>query len=727
MNDTAISFNDVKTALRKYWGYDSFMPLQEQAIKCVLGCQDSIVVLPTGGGKSLCFQAPAIVKPGLAVVVSPLISLMKDQVDALKECGVAAARIDSTQTSTEQQEIIERIKNGRLKLVYLAPERLVSNKFLDFLKHHEPSLFAIDEAHCVSMWGHDFRPEYRQLSILKKMFPQVAIHAFTATATKQVRDDIAEQLNLRDPEIMVGSFDRPNLVLKAQPRGDQLRQIKKVLNRHKNESGIIYCIRRKDVDELCAALNDEGYRVLPYHAGMEDDARKTNQQAFIEEKADTIVATIAFGMGIDKSNVRYVIHAAMPKSLEHYQQESGRAGRDGLEAECVLFYSGGDYGVWTYLLKNMPPQAGRIARSKLNDMYDYCTGVTCRHRAIVNYFGQDLQRENCAACDICLGGLEYHEESLETAQKIISCVVRLDQQFGADYTALVLAGSQEKKLLGNKHDKLSTYGLLSDYPKRIVRDWIEQLVGQGYIRKSGEFNTLQITDRSKPVLKGKETPRLLKPSKQPAKVARAAEDSWAGVDQGLFEELRLLRKQIADWKHLPAYIIFGDAVLRDMARRRPSTRESFLDVNGVGDMKSQQYGKEFMAAIKDYCRQHKLETDIDPFFEAYEAIKKTRTAPISSEAYQEAFRMFEQGRPIDQVAEKIARAVSTTTQYLEAFIQEKQLTDPFPWVSEKTFKRVAKAAHNSDDGRLKPIHEKLNGEINYETIRICMACLRNMG
>jgi len=727
MSDTTISFNDVKTALRKYWGYDSFLPLQEKAINCVLERKDSIVVLPTGGGKSLCFQAPAIVKPGLAIVVSPLISLMKDQVDALKENGIAAARIDSTQTDSQQRDIIEQVKGGQLKLVYLSPERLVTNRFLDFLKHHEPSLFAIDEAHCVSMWGHDFRPEYRQLSILRKMFPQVAIHAFTATATKQVRDDIAEQLNLRNPEILVGSFDRPNLVLKAQPRTDQLRQIRKVLDRHKNESGIIYCIRRKDVDELCAALNEEGYRALPYHAGMDDNDRKANQQAFIEEKVEMIVATIAFGMGIDKSNVRYVIHAAMPKSLEHYQQESGRAGRDGLEAECILFYSGGDFGIWNYILKNMPPQAGRIARDKLNDMYDYCTGVTCRHRAIVNYFGQKFERDNCAACDICLGGLEYHDDSLITAQKIISCVVRLDQQFGADYTALVLTGSEDKKVLANKHDKLSTYGLLSDYSKRIVRDWIEQLVGQGYIRKSDEYNTLQITDRCRPVLKGKETPRLLKPSKQPVKVAQAAEDSWAGVDQSLFEELRLLRKQIADRKHLPAYIIFGDAVLRDMARRRPSTRDSFLDVNGVGDMKSQQYGKEFLAVIKDYCRQHKLETDVDPFVQAYEMLRKPKTISTSSETCRTAFKMFAQGRDIGHVATSINRAVSTTAQYLEAFILEKQLTDPSPWVSEDVFKRVAEAAHVSDDGRLKPIHEKLNGEISYETIRICLACLRNMG
>ena len=600
------TIGDIEKALRKYWGYDGFLPLQRQAMECVARGRDSIVVLPTGGGKSLCFQAPALMMPGLAVVVSPLISLMKDQVDALAECGVPAARLDSSQSSGERGAVFDRVHNKTLKLLYLAPERLVSDRFIEFLRKIELSFIAVDEAHCVSMWGHDFRPEYRELGVLKEAFPGVAINAYTATATENVRDDIAQQLRLDNPEVLIGSFDRPNLVYKAERRAKKMNQVCAVLDRHKNESGIIYCIRRVDVDDMCAKLTDRGYRALPYHAGMEGEDRKKNQEAFIEEKVDIIVATIAFGMGIDKSNVRHVIHTGMPKSLEHYQQESGRAGRDGLEAECILFYSGGDYGIWNSILRHMPPGAKEIALSKLSDMYHYCTGVTCRHRAILNYFGQDLDKSDCAACDVCLGDLDCMEDPLETAQKILSCVMRLGERFGADYTASVLTASRDQRILDNAHDELSTYGLLSDYSKRAVRDWTEQLVGQGCIRKAGEFNVLKVTEKGWDVLKGMETPHLLKPPKKPEKTpkprkaSKAERISWEGVDRALFEQLRTLRRRLADKKRVPAYVVFSDAALRDMARRKPSTPEEFLEVSGVGEVKCEQYGPAFLSAIKAY-------------------------------------------------------------------------------------------------------------------------------
>jgi ATP-dependent DNA helicase RecQ len=585
--------------------------LQKEAMQCIAEGRDSIVVLPTGGGKSLCFQGPAVTMSGLAVVVSPLISLMKDQVDALSECGVPAGRLDSSLSFEERKAVYDAMFSKKLKLLYLAPERLVSDDFLQFIREVELSFVAIDEAHCVSMWGHDFRPEYRRLGMLKKLFPGVTIAAYTATATEQVRKDIAEQLGLDKPKMLIGSFDRPNLIYKVQAKANIFKQVREVLDRHKGESGIVYCIRRKDVDGMCAELASKGYSVAPYHAGMEDADRKRRQDMFIKEEVDTIVATIAFGMGIDKSNVRYVVHAGMPKSLEHYQQESGRAGRDGLEAECCLFYSGGDYGVWKFLMKDMEPEAQEIAMIKLSRMYSYCTGGLCRHKAILRYFGQDLDKANCQACDVCLGELSHVDDALVTGQKILSCVIRLDERFGGNYTALVLTGSQDKRIMENGHDALSTYGLLSDHSKNTVHNWIEQLVGQDYIRKAGEYNVLTVTLKGREVLRGEETPRLLKPARKPAKVSKVVADSWEGVDQGLFEALRNLRRGLASKKGVPAYVVFGDAALRDMARRRPSTETAFLEVRGVGEKKNEQYGETMLAAIKTYCTANALETDIE--------------------------------------------------------------------------------------------------------------------
>jgi ATP-dependent DNA helicase RecQ len=593
----------IEKVLRKYWGFDSLLPLQDQAMKCAVEGRDSIVVLPTGGGKSLCFQAPAVTLPGLTVVVSPLISLMKDQVDSLTECGVSAARLDSSQHRAEQEQIHAIIRAGDLKILYLAPERLVTEGFMRFLQEVNVSLIAVDEAHCVSMWGHDFRPEYRQLGILKETFPKIGIHAYTATATRHVREDIGLQLNLDAPKVIVGSFDRPNLHYKIQRRNSRYEQVCEVVDRHKGESGIVYCIRRKEVEEMYRELTRRGYSASPYHAGMESALRKQNHEAFISEEIDTIVATVAFGMGIDKSNVRYVVHAGMPKSLEHYQQESGRAGRDGLEAECCLFYSGRDYVTWEFLLGDMEPKPRQIAMRKLSDMYNHCTGVTCRHRALVEYFGQELPSDNCAACDVCLGDLDGLEDSLPTAQKILSCILRLGQRFGADYTTLVLIGSREQRILKLGHEKLSTYGILSDQTKKIVRDWLEQLVGQGCIKRTGEFRVLNVTPRGWRVLKGEETPHLLKPVKTAAalpKLSKAAKDSWEGVDKELFASLRQLRRTIAVGKNVPAFVVFSDATLREMARRQPATLENFMEVSGVGEKKCEQYGAEFLEAIRQY-------------------------------------------------------------------------------------------------------------------------------
>jgi len=708
-------------ALRKYWGFDSLLPLQAEAMGCVLEGRDSVVVLPTGGGKSLCFQAPAMCLDGLAVVVSPLIALMKDQVDALRTCGVSAAFANSTLSASERRQVADDVRAGRLRLLYLAPERLLTEGTLEFLKTARVSLVAIDEAHCISSWGHDFRPEYRELGMLKEAFPHVGIHAYTATASEKVRQDVAEQLQLTDPDILVGSFDRPNLIYKVQRRADRLKQICEVLDRHPGESGIIYAIARKDVDKTSAKLTELGYRVLPYHAGMTDDDRRRNQETFLEEQVDTIIATVAFGMGIDKSNIRYVIHAGMPKSLEHYQQESGRAGRDGLEAECCLFHSGQDYGIWKRIIEESEPEAREGALRSLSSMMNFCTGVECRHRAIVEHFGQRLEGASCGACDVCLGELDLVDDPRTVGQKILSCVLRLHERFGGEYTAKVLHGSEEQRILQQGHNRLSTWGLLTDENLRTIRDWIEQLVSQDFLVKVGEYNVLHVTPDGRRLLKGEVTPRLLRPAKT-AK-ARATPDSWEGVDRGLFDELRRLRQETAAVQDVPTYIVFSDASLRDMARRRPSTLDGFRHVKGVGEKKLADYGQAFVDRIVAYCRGNEVSMDVEVVASALSPSPHAKSRGPSTSA-RGAFELFRQGLDVQQVAQQMDRATSTVYGYLVEFIRHEKITDPSPWIDAATAQRVTQAARQVGTERLKPIFELLDGQVSYEQIRIVVLCLK---
>jgi ATP-dependent DNA helicase RecQ len=749
-------------AMRRYWGYDSFRPLQAEAMQSAMTDRDSVVVLPTGGGKSLCFQTPAVCRDGLALVVSPLISLMKDQVDALRACGVAAATVNSTLSYAERKQIAEQIGRGELKLLYAAPERLLASRTLDFLKGVKLSLIAVDEAHCISAWGHDFRPEYRALNVLKEAFPNVGVHAYTATATERVQRDIAEQLGLVDPQFLVGSFDRPNLVFRVRRASNRFGQVCELVKQRKGESGIVYCISRKEVDKTAAGLASLGYRALPYHAGLSDEERHRNQDAFLEEKVDVVVATVAFGMGIDKSNVRYVIHAGMPKSLEHYVQESGRAGRDGLEADCLLLHSGRDVAVWKMLIEKGDPDAAAGGINALNAMAGFCSATTCRHRALVEHFGQELDRERCGACDVCLDELDLVDDPLVLAQKILSCVVRLGERFGGDYTAKVLAGSEEQRVVEAGHDRLSTHGLLSDFPHTAIRGWIDQLIGQGFLVKSGEYNVLGMTDAGRGVLKGEGAPQLLKPAK-PARGERrsrggaAGDESWEGVDRDLFERLRELRTELARERGVPPYVVFGDAALRDMARRRPSTLSAFVEVRGVGEKKRDEYGSLFVEAIVEYCTGAGVPVDAVDAESPQEFSGPLPSAgmgapstgdPKSPErrSYRSrsdgeggaqhegpnlsalaSFEHFRRGTSIEEVMQLMGRARSTVTGYLSEYLRHEQVMDPSPWLDAETARRIEAAIEEVDSFRLKPIFDRLGGEVSYDDIRIMATCIANRG
>ncbi len=721
-----VTINDVSALVSQQWGYDSFRPLQQEAIENVLASRDSVVVLPTGGGKSLCFQAPACALEGLAVVVSPLISLMKDQVDALRTNGVAAAFYNSSLTPAERNSVIEAVRTDALKLLYLAPEGLLTENMMSLLCGVPLSLIAIDEAHCISSWGHDFRPEYRGLKTLKQRFLGVPIHAYTATATERVRQDIATQLALEEPAVLVGSFDRPNLKYRIERKAGGIDQILNVVHQHQGESGIVYCISRKEVERTAKALDALGHTALPYHAGLSDFDRQNNQEAFLEERVDIVVATVAFGMGIDKSNVRFVVHSGMPKSLEAYQQESGRAGRDGLEADCCLFYGGGDLMTWKRIMDSSG-EASEAALAALNSIDRFCKSTQCRHKSLVEHFGQAFDQANCGACDICLGDFDLVDDALIIAQKVLSCVMRLEQMYGADYTAQVLTGSQDQRILEKGHDELSTYGLLKEYPKGVIRDWIEQLIGQDCAVKYGEYNQLQVTDRGWQVLRGEHTPKLLKPasgSTQSRKRRTVDPGSWEGVDRELFESLRELRREFATEQGVPAYIVFGDATLRDMARRRPSTTESLLKVNGVGQKKCDDYGQQFLEHIIDYCHEAELEQDCAPDPTPQPTSSSNQSSGLTASAVS-AFPHFKAGTSIAETAQKMARAESTVRGYLGQFIKHEQITDPSPWVDFATVERIRTALDTVEGERLKPIFDHLGGEVSYDHIRIVASCLAN--
>ncbi len=615
--------------MRQYWGYDQFRPLQRRAMANIVANRDSVVIMPTGGGKSLIFQAPALLpgRPGeehaLAVIISPLISLMKDQVDGLLASGVPAAYFNSTLTADQRRSVRAELEAGTYRLLYVAPERLAGapgREFRQLLRRRGVRYVAIDEAHCISQWGHDFRPDYRLLGQLRETFPDAAMHAFTATASQRVRHDIAEQLHLRQPEMLVGPFDRPNLTYRVFYRSSFQQQLRRVLERHRGEAGIIYCISRRKVESVARQLSTWGYSALPYHAGLDARTRHHNQEEFLNERVDVVVATVAFGMGIDRSNVRFVVHAGSPRSVEHYQQESGRAGRDGLAAECVLFYSAGDFMTWRRLLE-AEDQLSESANHLLHQMQNYAAATRCRHRALVEYFDQPYEPESCGACDWCLGELERAEDSTLLARKILSCVYRVRQRFGVGHVVDILRGRATAKVRAQHHDELSTFGLLETLPVAELRGYVEQLVDQGFLRQVGApYPTLAGTESGLSLLKGEGECLLFRqhrPEPKSRSRRRAAgtsgsggeQESWQGVDRGLFDELRAVRLELARERKVPPYVIFHDSTLRDMARRRPSSETSMLGVYGVGNKKAKDFGPAFLEVIQDYCQRHLLATD----------------------------------------------------------------------------------------------------------------------
>ena len=625
MTDSAtagISFEDLRRFVVHHWGFPTFRPLQEAAMRAVLDARDSLVVLPTGGGKSLCYQAPAACNESTTLVISPLISLMKDQVDSLRTIGIAADQLNSGMLDVERRACEERLKSGEVRLLYVSPERVLQPSFVRLLENCDVKTVAIDEAHCISHWGHDFRAEYRQLKRLREFFPAASIHGYTATATERVQADIVRELGLTNAEILIGNFDRPNLTYRVLPREGTLNQVVDVLARHQGEAGIIYCIRRRDVDQLCSSLRAKGHRAQPYHAGLSIEDRHQTQEAFEREQCDVVVATVAFGMGIDRSDVRFVIHTGMPKSIEHYQQETGRAGRDGLEAECVLLYSSADVVTWKRLLERSAAEAEPrddvdenflpVALSHVDDMNRFCHPVTCRHRSLVSYFDQQYESDSCGACDVCLDGLGTLEDSLTIAQKILSCVARVEQRFGAGHVTAVLRGGETEQIAKYDHHLLSTYGLLTEKSEREIRTWIDQLIAQDMlVRTIDQFPVLLLNECSWEVLRATKTPRLTKvrSGKKARRRAKNETKLWDNVDQPLFEQLRALRRELATERGVPPFVIFSDATLRGLAAARPSSPERLLEVHGIGEVKCQNFGPQLLELIDRESSERELSRD----------------------------------------------------------------------------------------------------------------------
>ncbi len=722
--------NITEQTLKQYFGHDAFLPGQQDVVEQMLAGRDALILMPTGGGKSLTYQLPALMLPGITIVISPLIALMQDQVDRLQANGIAATFINSTLGSVERSQRERALLNGELKLVYVAPERLMSESFLTLLEHvHENigiSLMAVDEAHCVSEWGHDFRPEYRQIGRMRDHFPTVPMQALTATATERVREDILTQLRLRDPHIHIASFNRPNLTYEVRQKSKaSYGELVEFLRGMPDAPVIIYCQSRKSVDMISEALQRDGIRALPYHAGMTNDQRAENQSRFIRDDVAVLVATIAFGMGIGKPDVRAVIHYDLPRSLEGYYQESGRAGRDGQPAQCILYFNYGDRIKVEFIIDQKPSEQEQlIARQQLNQVTAYCDSRDCRRRILLGYFGEAWQEENCGNCDNCLRSfapVEMEDRTID-AQKFLSCVGRTEQRFGMTHIIDVLRGANTKRIRDFHHDTLSTYGIGKEYS---IEEWKRlghALLQQGFLDVATEFSILRLNPRSREILRKQCTfamPMIVKEEK-----VKAEQDVLDPQSARLFQHLRNLRKQIADEQGVPPYVILSDTALREMAQQRPQTREHFANISGVGSSKLVAYFTTFTEEIASYCELHNISMELAPSVVRKKSIADKLPPVQVPHSRLQTLTLYEQGHSIEEIAEERNLTQSTIVNHLAELIEMGESIDVVPLIPEGHHQNIVDAIEQLGDGALRPLKDFLGDDYSFDEIRLVRAVMR---
>jgi ATP-dependent DNA helicase RecQ len=710
--------------LKHQFGYDDFRMNQQVAVECVLAKKDCLVLMPTGGGKSLCYQIPALMQDGLTLVVSPLIALMKDQVDALRLNGVQAAFLNSSQENSAQQEVIAAVRSGEVRILYIAPERLLqsSGQFIDFLKSIHVSLFAIDEAHCISSWGHDFRPEYIQLGRLKSWFPEVPVIALTATADKLVRQDILEKLHIEHAQVFSSSFNRANIFYRVEPKRDTYTQLFDYLDKRRNESGIIYCLSRSSVDALAADLRNDGFNALAYHAGHDKAKREKHQELFLRDEVKIMVATIAFGMGIDKSNVRFVVHHDLPKNIESYYQETGRAGRDGLESEALLFFSHSDVQkLKAFAEVEDNAEQTEIMLGKLNLMAQFGDLKTCRRKFLLQYFSED-SIEKCGHCDNCLKTFERFDGTV-IAQKALSAVYRTEQRMGLTYLVDFLRGAKSQKMR-DQHKQLPTYGIGADIPKTSWLAYFRELIEQGYLDQTpGQYPTLVLTDKSRDVLKGKAIVELVKVVDEGERINARERPEIQDYFQDLFERLKAVRTSFARADNVPPYVIFSDVTLIEMATYLPQDSEQILKMSGVGNVKFEKYGVKCLEVIKAYSEEKQLESRIERKIPKRERKVAPRRSADGSSTFEISLSMFQQGASISQIAIDRKLSQSTIESHLTRFIStgEIDLNDLVFTDKAETIKQAI--LQFSTSSAVGPIKQFLGEQYSYGEINAVLAAM----